>query len=970
MAQSVDTSFGKFVIPNAYVNQVIQSPSSGIAANGIIMLVGEADAGPDVTAEDDILDNFFGTDALASVVAKYKSGPIVDAFKALTSPSNDPNIVGSPSAIYIAKTNVAVKATGTLTRPGISNYATLGDRSYGAYGNLIYSSVSASQAESPPTTGSFTYIPSHSAASLKLRTNGGAVQTLTISAKKLPSALVGTVGASANASFMSLTDSSLNKIHATGGTNRSVITAVAGTLAVAATGASVVVTISTSWANTPSVGDTMLIPLNGEYGAGADSPIRGASDVNAGAYVVTAATSTTITATKLRNNDADPLDNPANVSATNVTATTNLMCFAPIVVTNYTGTERAVLTGLTGQNVTGTASGSTLTLTLATGQVWAALPQVNDYLLIPATAPAAWLASDTNGGWYRVTAATSGVSAGGSTITLTRLSNGNPASFAATAIAAVTDFRVFRPDIDGVGKSLEIYDGAGADNIANQLYNLSTTAVTWVSTAVTPALLTSSAEYIAQLNASRNSDNVQESYLGKPDIVLKVAYVGGGTTTITGSLTISGTTLTTSVSGGNGSNLSIDLKQFNTLGDLASYINTQTGYICAVGNALYGQLALTYTDAADDVQTILDKGTFTIASHLGSYAGRLKRAGYALFKDVLEGSALVQFGSTVPLAPSAGQPEVQSTFFLSGGAKGATTNARVSAAIDLLERVSGNFLVPLFSRDATDDITDGLTDSGSTYTIDAINALAKTHVLAVSTPKRAKWRQAFLSKKTTFTLAKEAANNIASLRCAMFFQDAKQVNIQGELVQFQPWMSAVLAAGMQAAGFYKSIVNKFINTNGVLMADGTYSDQMASQVEDALLNGLCPSERVATGGYRWVSDQTTYAVDNSVIPNSIQAVYAADLISYTLTRRMRDAFVGQSLADVTAGTMMATLTAIMADLKRIKLIAASDDAPAGFKDASVRISGASAFVTVTVKEATSLYFIPIQTYLQTPSSSA
>ena len=75
------------------------------------------------------------------------------------------------------------------------------------------------------------------------------------------------------------------------------------------------------------------------------------------------------------------------------------------------------------------------------------------------------------------------------------------------------------------------------------------------------------------------------------------------------------------------------------------------------------------------------------------------------------------------------------------------------------------------------------------------------------------------------------------------------MNSAGSLVQFQPWMGAVLAAGMQAAGFYRAIVNKGINTSGVLMRDASFSDKDDSQVEDALLAGLLPARKSLTGGF-------------------------------------------------------------------------------------------------------------------------
>ncbi len=983
MAQSYQTTSVTMIKPGAIVDVKVQSPNSGLSTTGILMLVGEADSGPDVSSETDITENGYGPDALASVIAKYGSGNIVDAFRVAAAAANDPNIQGAPSRIFISKTNISTKASGTLQRAGLaSSYGVLADKNYGASGNLINAAVISGTAEVAPTTGSFTYIPTPSTSSLNMRINGGANLPVTVSAKMPPSTLVGSVMDAATASLSGPLVSGLNVTMATGGVNRAVLGATtvadARTVALAVpSGANITLTISSgAWEVTPSVGDTLIIPQTGTYGSVTVSPFDGAGAANRGAYVVTAATSSVISATKLRNDVAGVLVNPVPVGASDILAVNDFICYSPIVLQNMTGTERSVLTGLVAQTVVGTASGQSMTLTLQTGAQWAALPQVGDNLLIPASAPATWRGgSNVNVGWYQVTAATTGVGAGASTIVMTRLSNGTPASFIATAIAAVTDLRVLRPAIDGVGKGLEVFDGGGTELITTQLFNLSSTPVTWVSTAAVPAILLSASETSNTLTVGRQSDALSEAITGPSDVVLRVGYHGGGVSTVTGSMTISGTTLTTTVANGNGAPLSINLLNYRTLGDLATYINTQTGYVCSVASTLFGQQLLTYQDPITlAYRTVLDKGTWGIASHnIGaaatvSPAGRVKKDAYALWVKI-SNSLLSQLG-TVSAPAGAGQPEVQSLFFLSGGAKGSTSNANVVTAIDAMEKIRGNFLVPLFSRDASLDSADSLTDATSTYTIDYINASAKTHVLALSTTKRRRNRQAMLSKKTTFTAAKLAANNLASARCSMTFQDFKTTDSTGTLRQYQPWMGAVYAAAMQAAGFYKPIVKKFMNTSGVLMADGTYSDQLDSQVEDALLNGLLPAERAETGGFRWVSDQTTYAVDNNFVYNSIQAVYVADTIALTIAQRMENAFVGQSLADLSAGLMLSFLTAIMIDIKRLHLTTSSDDAALGFKNATVRISGPAAEVSLNIKLAGALYFIPITAYISQVTQTA
>lgn len=953
MANQYTTSDGVLLdIPGAYPSVSVQTSNSGLATTGVIMLVGEADSGPDYTLESDLSTNYFGPDQVGSVVAKYKSGPIVDAFRAAAQPANDPQIVGSPSRIYIAKTNPSVKAQASMARAGLTSYATLLDKSYGKLGNQLYFSVSAAQSEVAPTTGSTTYIPSPQSATLAVRVNGGSSQTLAVSAKTSPATLVGSVGTSPSGL------NSLSGVMATGGIDRLVMTGITSPATLAFTVQSsntAIITTSGTWGTTPSVGDTLIIPATGEYGATANSVIWGGADENAGAYIVTAATSNTISVTKLRH-DTTNAYTLTTVAAVSVSATPSneLKVFSPVVIKNVTGVNRNILTGLTGKTVTTTVNGSAITFTLQTGYAWAALPQVGDYLFVPSGS--AYVGAGSNSGWYTVTAAASSTAAGGSYVTATRLNDGNPVAVASTAIVATTDIQCLRPVIDGVGKVLSVADGGGTDSVSNLFYVTSAagTKVSWIAAVGNQSPLVSATEYKAKLAVTRQFDNINETWSAGGDIALLIGYNG-----TTATCTISSTQLTTSVTGGSGANLSLTLADYKTLNDLASYINAQTGYACAVYSSLVGQLS----------PSVLDEGTFSICSSFSGHTpGRIKKDAYQ-FANVLSASQAVQLNNPVAAA-TAGLPEVQSSTYLAGGARGASSQANVTGAIDALALVRGNFLVPLFSRDASLDAADGITDAASSYTIDAINAYAKSHVLAMSTVKRRRNRQAFLSKRDTFLNAKLAANNIASNLCALCFQDVKNIASDGSIKQFQPWMGAVLAAGMQAAGFYKAIFNKGVLCSGIVQAAGDFNDQDETAVSDAIENGLLVLRRAQTGGYRFVSDQTTYGVDSNFVYNSIQANYVAAVIALTTAQRMENAFVGQSIADVSAALALSYLRGIMDTFKGLKLIAPSDDAILGYKNAKIQISGNAMLVDVEVKLASAIYFIPIKFLISQVSQTA
>ena len=182
------------------------------------------------------------------------------------------------------------------------------------------------------------------------------------------------------------------------------------------------------------------------------------------------------------------------------------------------------------------------------------------------------------------------------------------------------------------------------------------------------------------------------------------------------------------------------------------------------------------------------------------------------------------------------------------------------------------------------------------------------------------------------------------------------------LQYFQPWMAAGLAASMQAAGFYKGIVNKYANCNGVVQAAGDYNDQNDDQETTALLAGLLPLRRdLDAGGVLFVSDQTTYGSDNNFVYNSLQAVYVADTMALTLAQRMQRAFVGQSVADISASQAVGYVKNILADFLTLKLIAPSDGAPKGYQPGSivVNISGTTMTVNLIVFLAGLLYFVPI-----------
>ena len=478
----------------------------------------------------------------------------------------------------------------------------------------------------------------------------------------------------------------------------------------------------------------------------------------------------------------------------------------------------------------------------------------------------------------------------------------------------------------GYGKSLELSELHAGDLAALGL---------------TAGLTVSAQEPAVEIAISRADIGLSETLDVSADIAMQVGYLG---TTAMLNISKSAQTLTTTVTGGVGAALSLDMTQFRTVADLAAAIAAAPGYTASASAA-----AQQMQPSKLDTVVALSIATSTA----GNKPGRVKNAA-AKFQAVMATSRALAF---LPTA-QAGLPSVMAApLFLTGGAKGSTSAADIAAAVDQMAVVNANIIVPLFSRDATADIADGLTDSASTYTIDAVHALVKSHCITYSTPKLKRNRIAILSSDATYAVSKAKGQSLAHYRVSLTIQKSTQANSAGAITVFPAWYTSAVAAGMQAGGFYKAIVNKAANLISFVDPVG-FNSGSPGDVEDALDAGLLLLANDTTRNY-WVSDQTTYGYDTNFVYNSIQAVYCSDLIALDLSDSFWKAFGGRSLADVSAASGLAFLAQKMDQYKKQRLIASSDDAPLGWKNGKVAISAPVMEVSVEIKLATAVYFIPL-----------
>jgi hypothetical protein len=399
---------------------------------------------------------------------------------------------------------------------------------------------------------------------------------------------------------------------------------------------------------------------------------------------------------------------------------------------------------------------------------------------------------------------------------------------------------------------------------------------------------------------------------------------------------------------------SFQKSSFRTISELASEINlaTYAGWSAQVSDALYNQLSLSVLDHVSDIGAL---------SAAGELPARIKKDSY----DVEQFFADSSLASIISQS-EVGLPDAQSEISLANGAKGSTSTADIIAALEKFEKFHVNFIVPLFSRDAADDIADGLTESASTYTIAGIHQAVKTHISLMKTTKKRSERQGMLSYRAPFIDCKTKAGELADGRIQLVIQDIRQVDAQGSVKWFQPWaLSAILAGARSGAPIGEPMTFKFMNLSGIrhtAQSLATADEDIVIdfdpdlQTDEAIQAGITFLEAPQTGGFRVVVDNTTYGVDNNFVFNRANVLYAADIVAFNFRNAMEARFVGRkntiNIADVT-GFASSVLSTFLSQ----GIIVSTGDAPQGFKNLVARINGNVIEIEVTIKIVEGIDFV-------------
>lgn len=430
---------------------------------------------------------------------------------------------------------------------------------------------------------------------------------------------------------------------------------------------------------------------------------------------------------------------------------------------------------------------------------------------------------------------------------------------------------------------------------------------------------------------------------------LSIKYSGAGVNCLFSIVIESGkTVLKTAVAGVPADELSLDLidadgKNLHTIQSLVDAISGNAAYVASVLNSAGLQNA-SQLDLVADVE-------------IADVAYLVHRDDFLAVDQV---NLLSSFVSLEKLN-IAGALEVLSTpAFLAGAIDGVSANLDFVNAFEAMKEERINSVVPLISEDI------------GALTVDSINAIAADHAAWGWSTTGKSERHAFVSKSGTKEQFKTACRNLNSGYVSPVGQEIQVRDNLGNFVWMKPWALACILAGLRAgAEVGEPLTYKFINVNGIRVADGSWNPR--KDFNEMIEAGCWIVEPMDNGGFRTVVGNTSYGIDPSFVWNRESVVQAAGYIAYDLRFNLELEFTGRKAKTGTATAIANFIKARMTALLEADIIV-GDDLNEGLgyyaKTMSVVVEGSTAAISIAVTPVQGIDFILPTIYLSDIRQSA
>lgn len=380
-----------------------------------------------------------------------------------------------------------------------------------------------------------------------------------------------------------------------------------------------------------------------------------------------------------------------------------------------------------------------------------------------------------------------------------------------------------------------------------------------------------------------------------------IKTVTNATATINGANGVA-TSLTTSITGVSGDNLSITFPSGMTVADLANLINKNINYSATVPNSINGNLQFAanfdYSSTAYNIQIDPDVRATTGATY------EAQRAFYADIFDILtwfnaeskdavaaRHTAFATDGSFLALDSLTGE------YTLSGGIRGISANSNFQAGLDLMLTRQVSYVVPLIDRDLS------LEGNTSTATWASVAQQLRDHV-TVARGRAGLERGAFIGFRGTKAQYIAACNSLNDTDIQVVSQYPTLLNSESNLEQFGPSIFAVQAASMRAGVGEpgEPLTNKYIRVNS-LTQDASWNPADVTDSADLILNGGLFAVEVPGKGFRWVRDLTSYIKDDNICWTEGSVRDLVRRFVYGLRTQIENKFTGRKGTPTTIGAV-------------------------------------------------------------------
>ena len=331
-------------------------------------------------------------------------------------------------------------------------------------------------------------------------------------------------------------------------------------------------------------------------------------------------------------------------------------------------------------------------------------------------------------------------------------------------------------------------------------------------------------------------------------------------------------------------------------------------------------------------------------------------------------------GAGVPLAISDTSP-VNLTYPAgvtdAAGMRGNSSNSNWQTGFDELLKTRINTVVPLISENLT---------LPSTATRDSVHAQLASHVDTASGVGKNE-RNAYASIKedsgsSTLTNILNRASVFNNSNVSLVYQSPTVLNVDGDLIEQDPWAHACLAAGMQAGTEVGTPSTfKYIKTNGV-NNNSNYADPADRTISNQLLlGGVMFTEYIKGKGHRWVRGLTTHLTDDNLALTDVSVKEVLNYVSYDLRTKIENKFTGEKALPANVGSIKTFLNAQCEVYRTNGIIVDSQDEETGellkaYNGIKVTVSGDIATIKLNIFPVTGINYELLNIFAQLPFISA